>query len=619
MIDPVRYEIFCHRLFQILEEGRLAMARVSGSPVVVEGGETVCSFYTADGTPVLTAAGVLLHCTGARDFILKAIEWYEEDPGLHDGDQLFFNDPYIGGQHLPDQIIVKPIFYGGHRIAWSGAFMHTPETGGLEPGGMHPSATDIFQEGIRILGLKVMERGVLRPEVYRTIVEQVRDPYLVGLDLKAKVAANHVCSKGYVRLIEQFGPAFVEQACQKLIADAEALARERLRRLPDGTWRSRLYGDSIGRQERPYKVQCTMTKTGDTITFDYNGSSPQVEGSVNSTLPATWGNLFVVLASQLFWHVPWNGGMIKPVRLIAPEGSVVNCRFPAACSLGVSTSGSLVTATAHECVARLLYAGEVDTDVVSGWKGPAGANPKFAGTDPEGRPIVGTILDSFASGVGATPLRDGVDTGGNMLNPTSNISDVEILELHLPFLYLMRRQAPDSGGFGKYAGGMGPEVIHMVYGTPQLRWGLTGSGRRTPANGGMFGGYPGGTMEALFVQRSNIRQEFASCRVPASREEVEQLQGELCDAPLNSPVRPAQEYDLLYHRMKGGGGYGDPLERDPQQVLRDLRRGAICRRTAELVYGVMVDETMEKVLIDQSEQQRRQLRQERLRQGKRLQ
>ncbi len=110
-LDPIRYEIFRHRLFNILEEGRIAIKMVSGSAVVVEGGETMCSFYTSEGIPILTAAGILIHCTGARDFILKAIEWYEEDPGIDDGDQLFFNDPYIGGQHLPDQIIIKPIFY----------------------------------------------------------------------------------------------------------------------------------------------------------------------------------------------------------------------------------------------------------------------------------------------------------------------------------------------------------------------------------------------------------------------------------------------------------------------------------------------------------------------------
>ena len=170
-LDPVRYEIFRHRLFHILEEGRLAMKMVSGSPVVVEGGETMCALYASDGTPILTAAGILLHCTGAMDFIRKAIEWFEEDPGIHDGDSFFFNDPYIGGQHLPDQMVVKPVFYQGKRIAWTGSMMHTPETGGIEPGGMSPSAREIFHEGVRIRGLKIVEGGKFRKDVFQTIVE----------------------------------------------------------------------------------------------------------------------------------------------------------------------------------------------------------------------------------------------------------------------------------------------------------------------------------------------------------------------------------------------------------------------------------------------------------------
>ena len=112
-LDPVQYEIFRHRLFNTLEEGRIAVGMVSGSPVVVEGGETMCSFYDSNGVPILTAAGVLLHCLGAMGFVLKAIEWYEEDPGIFEGDQFIFNDPYIGGLHLPDQIVIKPIFFEG--------------------------------------------------------------------------------------------------------------------------------------------------------------------------------------------------------------------------------------------------------------------------------------------------------------------------------------------------------------------------------------------------------------------------------------------------------------------------------------------------------------------------
>jgi len=250
-IDLVKYEVFRHRLFSILEEGRIAIKMVSGSPVVVEGGETMCSLHRADGSTILVAAGILLHAVGARQFIQKAIELYEQDPGFNDGDQLFFNDPYLGGQHLCDMVVIKPIFYKGRRIAWAGSVMHTAETGGVAPGGMPPKATEIFHEGIRILGLKVVEAGKFRPDVYNSIVQQVRDPHLIGLDLKAKIAACNTCARRYLNLVDKFGLEFVEAASNKLVNDTEARARAKLRGLPDGIWRSRLYGDNSGLREKP--------------------------------------------------------------------------------------------------------------------------------------------------------------------------------------------------------------------------------------------------------------------------------------------------------------------------------------------------------------------------------
>lgn len=617
-IDPVRYQIFRNRIYNILEEGRITIRKVTGSPVVAEGGETLCSFYTSEGVPILTSAGILLHVTGARDFVLKAIEWYESDPGIHDGDQLFFNDPYIGGQHLPDQIIIKPIFHNGKRIAWCGSFMHTPEVGAIEPGGQVPRARDIWQEGMAVQGLKIVEGGKLRPEVFNTICRHSRDPHLVGLDTKAKIAANNVCARHFLSLVESYGEEFVEAASEQIILDSEKLARARLQALPDGIWRSRLYGDTDGLTEKPFRVTCTMTKKGDEIKFDFSGSSPQNAGSLNSTLSGTWGSLFVVLASQLFWDVPWNGGMLAPVHLIAPEGTVVNCRFPAACSMGVNTAGSMVTETAHECIAKMLYAAGLDEDVNSGWRGARGAGVNFGGKNQHGNNVAGIILESFAAGIGAAVDRDGVDTGGNMMNPTSNISDVEMMESNLPFLYLGRCQATDSGGFGKYRGGMGPEMLYMVYGTDEFRVGLFGTARRTPGNWGMFGGYPTYVQEACFLLNSNVRDWFEQGRSPVSFAELDLLEGkEIKPANSFTPI-PVHSYDLLSCRLGAGGGYADPLERDPEIVLTDVRRQACSLEAARRVYGVALDPETLKIDWEETAKLRADIRSWRLREGRRI-
>lgn len=616
-LDPVRYEMFRRRLYNILEEGRLAIKMVSGSPVVVEGGETMCAFHGPDGTPILTAAGILLHCIGAWDFIRKCIEWYEDKPGIHDGDQFFFNDPYIGGQHPSDMVIIKPIFYGGERIAWTGSIMHTAETGGMEAGGSMARATEIFQEGIRIHGLKIVEKGEFRPEVFRTIVEQVRDPNLVGLDTKAKIAANNVCAAAYLQLVEKYGLEFVTAASRKIIEDSEKLARARLVSLPDGIWRAREYGDSSGQEEKPFKVECTMTKKSDLVTFDYSGTSAQNPGSINCTLPATLGNLFVALASQLFWDVPWNGGMFATVKLVAPEGTVVHCRFPAACTAGVTTVGHMVTQTATECISKMLYAGGQLEDVNSGWMG-GHAGTYFGGINQFGNRFGGVILDAFAAGIGATPFRDGVHTGGNMMNPTSSVSDVEIIEMNMPFVYLWRRQGTDSGGFGKYTGGMGPEFIYMVYGTNGMRLGTKGLGRKTAPGHGIFGGYPPSFVQTRFVLDSNVEEWFRESRLLQSIEEASELQGKVIDGPQNFPQVPVRQFDMLISIHPGGGGYGDPLDRDPELVLEDVLDEVISPDTAVKIYGVIFTSRGDTVDRAQTEARRGAMRQERLREARPL-
>jgi len=588
-IDPVRYEVFRHRLFNILEEGRIAIKMVSGSPVVVEGGETMCSLHRADGSTILVAAGILVQAVGARQFIQKAIELYEKDPGFNDGDQLFFNDPYLGGQHLCDMVVIKPIFHKGRRIAWTGSVMHTAETGGVLPGGMPPKATDIFQEGIRILGLKVVEAGKFRPDVYHSIVQQVRDPHLVGLDLKAKIAACNTCASRYLDLVEKFGLDFVEGASTKIVNDTEARARAKLSALPDGVWRSRLYGDNSGLGEKPFKVVCTMTKEADALTFDFTGSSPQNEGSNNETHAATWGSLFVTLCSQLFWDLSWNDGLMAPISVVAPEGTVVNASFPAAVSNGVITAGAIIQEVTQECVAKMLYAGGQIEDVNSAWKGSTGASPYFGGINQFGDRTAGIILDSFAGGMGARPYRDGVDSGGNKMNPQSSISDVEMIAMNLPFMYLQRKELADTGGFGKFRGGNATQQIDMVYGTHSLRVGLQGTGRRAAPNFGLFGGYPGSVHEGRFGLNTALPEWFKASRVPKTFEDIKSVAQEIIDPPDSFDAIPVKEYDVVIHHFGGGGGYGDPLDRDPELVACDLKNHATSLEAARTVYRVVVD------------------------------
>ncbi|MBI3075791.1 MAG: hydantoinase B/oxoprolinase family protein [Deltaproteobacteria bacterium] len=593
-LDPFRYEIFRHRLYQVLEEGRLAIHRVSGSPVVVEGGECMCSFYDADGTAILTACGLLLHCTGCSTAIERAIEWYQESPGIHDGDQLFFNDPYIAATHVFDMFVIKPIFHEGRRI---------------------------WQEGVAFKGLKIVEGGKFRPDVFNTVCGHSRDPHLVGLDTKAKIAANNVCAANYLKLVDKFGPEFVQAASRRIIEDSDRMARQRLLELPDGTWRSRVYYYAVhDGHPKPVKVQCTMTKEADRVSFDFTGTSPQNPDTTNCTYYCSWSGLFVALAGHLFWQVPWNGGMVAPVEIIVPEGSLLNCRFPAANGSGPGTA-SMLEAAAHDCIVRMLYAGGRLEDVNAVWRSfGEGERNRYGGHNQHGGVVAQQIYDFFAGGLGGTPLRDGVHTGANMLNPQSSISDVELIEMNYPFLCLGRNHLRDSGGFGKHPGGMGLERLFMVYGSDDLT-DTCGEALILPAAKGLFGGYPASVQDVFAFRTADLPARLARGEYPSTTAELlSGGWGEVVDPNIRFTRIRLRPYDILVNHgiAVGGGGYGDPLDRPPVRVARDVRDQAISAETALKVYGVVLRGTPARVDEPATAARREALRAERLREGVRL-
>ena len=438
-LDPVKYEMFLHRLWAIGEEGRTSLQRVTASPIVSQGGECMSSFYDPTGEMILACSGHLRFAAATSDAIKMLIEWYAASPGFHDGDQLFFNDPYIAGAHTYDMMIVKPMFWEGSLIGWLASSIHTADTGGV----MRGLATEIYHEGIRIQGLKVVEKGEFREDVFRCLTEQCRDPGYVGLDMKSMIASNNVCAKRYLELVGKFGLDFIQNAGRKIIEDSDRLARAKLRDLPDGTWTSRVYGtawDRVGGGVRPYAAVCAMTKNDDELYFDFTGSSPQMNDTTNSTLAGTEAQLAVALTDFLFWDVPWSDGKFHPVHTYVPEGSILNCRFPAACGAapGVGVSAKIA---ASECIAKMLYAGGLQEDINAPWQGiwySGGPGFFYGGHNREGLVTAQGLYDGHGAGLGATPERDGVHCGGNMNIPSGGTSDVERIEMQYPFIYFTR-------------------------------------------------------------------------------------------------------------------------------------------------------------------------------------
>ncbi len=590
-VDPIRYEMFLHRLWAVGEEGRSTLQRVTASPIVAQGGEVMSSFYDAEGTMVLACSGHLRFAAATSDAIKYLIEWYGESPGFHDGDQLFFNDPYVAGSHTYDMMVVKPIFLEGRLIAWIATSTHTADTGGVLRG----AALEIFHEGIRILGVKVVERGEFREDVFRTLTEQCRDPQYVGLDIKAMIAGNNVCASRYLSLVEKFGLEFIEAAGEKTLADAEEMARAKLRSLPDGVWRSRVYYSAREADQSDadiIAVICAVTKEGDSLDIDLDGTSPQTSGDTNSTLPSTVAHLNIALTNQLFWDIPWNDGKLAPIRMRVPEGSVLNCTFPAACGLAPMIGGMFVAAVS-ECLAKMLYAAGRREDVNAGWFGAwysGGPGFMYGGHNREGLANAQGLYDVHGGGLGARPDRDGVNTGGHMNIPSGGISDIERIEMQYPFIYLARRHVKDGSGFGRHRGGYGSERLLFVYGSTDVTANYRPYGA-VPNGFGLFGGYPAGFGGNRALYRTeDLLQRLREGAYPTGADELEGLDWCRLDLPEGfRPRVPIPELSFITDVTQSGGGFGDPLERNPAHVERDVRTGRTSPDVADRIFGVKLD------------------------------
>lgn len=605
-IDPVSYEIFTHRLWAIGEEGRIALQRVTASPIVAQGGECMCSFYDADGTMILACSGHLRFAAATSDAIRQIIEWYSDEPGIHPGDEFFFNDPYVAGSHTYDIMQIAPVFHGDERIAWVASSSHTADTGGLLRG----AATEIYHEGIRILGLKIVDRGQFREDVFRTITEQCRDPHYVGMDLKSRTAANNVCLRGYQSLVDRFGVDFAIAAGRKLIEDAERMARAKLVAIPDGTWRSRIYGSARNPGSGgpvPYQVVCTATKSGDELTLDFEGSSPQLASDQNSTLPSTLAHVAIGLTNQLFWDVPWSDGKMRPVDVRVPDGSALNCRFPAACGRSPRI-GQYVVEAVRECVSKMLFAAGIVEDVNASWGSfwyLGGPGFFYGGHNALGLPNPQGLYDIHGGGFGAAPARDGVATGGQANIPSGGISDVERIEVQYPFLYFSRNHNPDGGGSGRYQGGNGSARLLMVRGSADLSVDFAPYAGLPHGAYGLFGGYPVGTggIRAILRPGSDLQARLASGDYPVTPAEAIDDGWAQIDPGPERPGRIAvPEGSLIADFVQGGGGYGDPLDREPERVAADVATGIVTTSSAERQYGVVLDAAGE---VDSTRTERR--------------
>lgn len=614
--DPILYEVFKHRLWAINERSHATLGKVSGSPVVIDAHEYLCAIHKANGDAVTVNSGVLYHAIG-MDFGIKHLLKLRDqgEIEIEDNDQFLINDPFIAAMHAVDMGIVKPVFYQGKLIAWVASLFHTPAVPcSMEPAGACSSATEAYQEGFRSSSLVIVKNKKVDWNLLNNLASNARDPDMLGLDHISKISANNVAAVEVLELIDQWGLDYINFAFDRIIDETEGMCKQTIRELPNGKWTTILYLDTTGRQIKPRKVQCTITKSGENLLFDYTGTAKQEPGAVQCALPAGISHIFVILASQLFWQASWNHGILKAIDYKLPKGSLVNADFPFAVSYSVSMQ--VIQSVAHRNIAHMQFLREkYRRDVNASWAG--GGSPKIAGVNQYGKRFESSMMTGFSAGNGARPNMDGVDTGGLMLTPESEIGNVETHENFYPLLYLWRKEASETCGYGKFRGGMGLDHAFIVHDSPEKEIICTGVpiGDTLTFAHGLFGGYPG-SLRGTFVKKNvNIRERLKNGDIPVSMDEFEG------DEQLIQSVSGSyalKEDDVIQYIIAGGGGYGDPLERDYALVIKDVRDGVISLDRAKKLYGVIIDPANFRVDTTQTEKEREKIRADRMRRGKSL-
>lgn len=580
-MNAIIFEVIRNRLIAITEEMRVALQSVSGSPTVTEASDFFTGLFTPDGAVASMGFQVAYHAPVSGTFI-RHIRG-KQGMTVNDGDMFIGNDPYIAALHQNDVQMVAPIFAGERIIAWAAVEAHETDVGGMDFASWSPKAKEIWQEGMRIPCVKLIDRGEMRDDVLEMIVTASRLPALLGLDIRAFIATLNVARERVSGLVRRYGVDTVTQAMGMVIASSEARMRARLKELPDGEFHAADFLEHDGHTNVLYKLDCRISKRGAALTFDYGGSSRQSPGFINCTRPGLMGAVCGSVLPTLAWDMPWNQGALTPFEVRAPDGLICTARFPA--PVGSATVETVwVTANATMLALNKLLAASPYRDRAQGLHAGAMATFNLGGINQFGEPFGLHLMDPIAAGGAAWPDKDGVDGGGPITSPVSCIADVEKNEQAVPLFYFHRRLARDTGGTGKYRGGMSAEVSLTLGGIREAQALVMTHGVEVPNGHGLAGGFPGAT----------IRQTWGK----GAAQDGRLRHGEWTVFPPKPGLMLMTDRDVFAVSWQGGGGYGDPLEREAEAVMRDVTAGAVSVEAAGTIYGVICRDDLDRAATE---------------------
>jgi len=546
--DPITLEILWRRLISIVDEADGSVARTAFSSLLRDAHDYTCMFTDRQGRELAQGSFATPGQSGAMALGIKNLVTRYPVDFYAPGDVFITNDPWALAGHLNDVCVMSPIFYKDRLCAFTACVFHHSDIGGRVSSDNH----DVFEEGLFIPLVKLYDRGQLNESVLDMIRWNVRTREEVIGDIRSQIAANHVCSEKVVQMLKENDLDTLDDLADQIIGLTEKAIREEIEKIPDGIYRSRgiieqMKGDDI-------VIQAAVEVKGSDILVDLAGSSGQVNWGGNVVFNFTYAYVFMAIKSMFAPDVPNNEGCARPIKLTAPEGTVVNCRFPAAVAARMGV-GHFMTEVIYRALSEV-----VPQKVIAASGGTPAAMNVFYGRRNDGRPWHSVIIRGGGMGAGAA-------NDGNYVYifPANGANTpVEIFESDTPLIIEKRELLADSGGPGKMKGGIGKRELFRI---PDDQYAPT-----PPVNLGIQAGRFVHPADGLFGGKTGSKAQFLVNGKPGNPYGLTQL-------------KPG---DVVTIDAAGGGGFGDPLEREPEMVQTDVIEGYVSAKQAKSEYGVVV-------------------------------
>ena len=561
-MDPITLSVIQAGLQQVCDEMDLAFSRAAFSPVIAEANDRSDGIYAAaDGALIAQGAGGLPVFVGTMQYSTATLIEMIGDGRVgapEPGDIYIVNDPYLGGTHLMDVRFARPFYRGDRLFCWLSNTGHWPDTGGAVPGGFSASATAVEQEGLRLPPVKLFKRGQMDAEIYGIICSNIRVADQRIGDVRAQAAALDLGAERLGALMDRYGDDVVEAAIDELRDRAAQQMRRFIGEIPAGAYEAVAWIDSDGVVDEPLAIRLKVTREAERLVFDFTGSAPPCLGPMNSVRATTLSSVYLAMR-HIFPDVPISAGAFEPLEVTGIEGTFLDAQYPrpvSGCAAEVS-----------QRIAEAVFAALVQALPERVTAAPAGTSGNFAlgGHDPaKGRDFV--MYQLSGGGYGGWDDGDGITNGCSTIG-ISKAPPVEIMEQAFPVLYHRYALREGSGGSGRMRGGFGLDY-EVVLRRGQAKASFVMDHGRFGPQGAMGGG--DGAPNEVTVWRGDVPYT----PVHFSKEQ-------------DIPLEPG---DRVRVKTPGGGGYGDPMQREPALVAADVRLGRYSVEEAERLFGVVIEE-----------------------------